>query len=541
MVMVGLVFGASLDIHLTGFKPSPYNTVDTFFGFGGGDGAVAGAGVYYYYSSSSMLPLFVPFLAWLMILAYPTPVPPSRNYAEVAAVVGCASGWVLGSAWCLGGLLLRGAELATPSPAAWSQGSTTAPSEGVLSFLRRTLWDTLGGGDGGGAGAHASAQQHSLFSWFFYDMPPWMELPPNRNLHLHSDCVKHIPCLSPDCLWMVALRTVIGLALLVITQVAAAHFFAQVMPRFTCLGPRKFQVDCMKAVLSGSRIKDVLGDLLRLHELLPNFPHHQQLAAEVPMESSSLDGASGQRTIRGDPPGGMAWLQSALFFLVSPKKMCDTWQGLVEGGQLVEDSGCAVASAVERGQSSGASYGVVNGSIAANGGGSNNGSTNNTHAKRSLTGGSSGKMASSNGGNSYGNYSSGHQASGSKDNGEIGVDAFGSYIGMNGVTDLKSAAVVVSNLLNGNVGVVSAHGMHAQGLNGVNGKNHLQASNGTFSGRVSSWRFTFTRALADLGGGAPVAPADYERAVPVYYLTYLCVGVTASFVVPFTLQCLHLL
>ena len=59
---------------------------------------------------------------------------------------------------------------------------------------------------------------------------------------------------------MVALRTVIGLALLVITQVAAAHFFAQVMPRFTCLGPRKFQINCM-TVLRSSRINDVLGDL----------------------------------------------------------------------------------------------------------------------------------------------------------------------------------------------------------------------------------------------------------------------------------------
>ena len=603
MVMTGLVFGGSLDYHLTGYKPSPYIPAGPFFGLGlDVDGGAIGGGAYYFYSSSSLMPLCVPFLAWLMILAYPTPVPPSRNYAEVAAVLGCASGWVLGSAWCLGGLLLRGRELATTSPAAWLPGSTAAPSEGFLALVGRVVWGRIGGdGDGSGTGAGSEARHHPLSSSFFYHAtPPWMELPPNRNLHLHSDCVKHIPCLSTDCLWMVALRTLIGLALLIITQVAAAHFFAQVMPRFTCLGPRKFQVDCMKAVLRRSRINDVLGDLLRLHELLPKFPHHHQLAAtdvavagaavpRVPMESSTPGAVKGQRDLRSDSSVAAAqWLQSILRVLTSPKKMCDAWQNFVEGGQLVEDNGCTVACAVERGQSSSSSSSRSGGggdgrnggdgfvSFSSSGGGSVGNGTSSSQAKRGGAGASASKAGSSNGGNGHSHHggNNGHKGAGSGYRGlqhgavnglgndangyhhstgsagsisrslmhdEIGVGAFGSYIGMNGVTDLKSAAVVVSNLLNGNVGVVSSHGMNATGLNGVNGKNHLQASNGTFSGRVSSWRFTFTRALADLGGGAPVAAADYERAVPVYYLTYLCVGVTASLGVPFTLQCFHLL
>jgi len=34
---------------------------------------------------------------------------------------------------------------------------------------------------------------------------------------------------------------------------------------------------------------------------------------------------------------------------------------------------------------------------------------------------------------------------------------------------------------------------------------------------------------------------DHERAVPAYYLTYLCVGLNASFVLPFLMQCLRIL
>ena len=59
-------------------------------------------------SHQNFLVLCVPFLAWLMILAYPTPVPPSRNYAEVAAVLGCASGWGGGVNIWDGSMELRG-------------------------------------------------------------------------------------------------------------------------------------------------------------------------------------------------------------------------------------------------------------------------------------------------------------------------------------------------------------------------------------------------------------------------------------------------
>ena len=34
---------------------------------------------------------------------------------------------------------------------------------------------------------------------------------------------------------------------------------------------------------------------------------------------------------------------------------------------------------------------------------------------------------------------------------------------------------------------------------------------------------------------------DHERAVPAYYLTYLCVGLNASFVLPFLMQCVRIL
>ena len=558
VVTLGLVFGASLDYHLTAYKPSSLSFSSGLVGQALSEAHTNGMSVYtfLFYPSNSLLPLCVPFFAWLLLLAYPTPVPPSRNYAEVAAVLGCASGWVLGSSWCLGGLLLRGKDQQRTG-----QTSTGSPSsaDGILSLLCRIFVDAIGGS--GGKYSNESDIQFEperLLSSF-----PFMALPPNLNLHLHSKCVKHLPCLSADCLWMVALRTVIGLALLVITQVAAAHFFAQVMPRFTCLGPRKFQIHCMKAVLRSSRINDVLGDLLRLHEFLPNFPHHYELAADIQAFENLPKKTTGTRTPNMTSEWHEKLVHSVLKFFLSPTNILKTWRSLVEGGELTEDSGRSVASTMEWGKRSNGS-GTHSGSRTPSSnrgnhakrsgsnfspeknGGSGSGSSHNQNSSKSSSNGSTfnGNMRSpesvqviGTGSKIYGQQHTNGTSSGNLPRAlmhdEIGVDAFGSYIGMNGVTDLKSAAVVVSNLLNGNVGVVSSHG--------VNGKNHLQASNGTFSGRVSSWRFTFTRALADLGGGAPVAAADYERSVPVYYLTYLCVGVTASLVVPFILQCCHLL
>ena len=48
----------------------------------------------------SMTPFFQPLVWWLLLLAYPSPIAPSRNFTETAAVAGCAAGWALGGASC---------------------------------------------------------------------------------------------------------------------------------------------------------------------------------------------------------------------------------------------------------------------------------------------------------------------------------------------------------------------------------------------------------------------------------------------------------
>jgi len=48
----------------------------------------------------SMMPFFQPLVWWLLLLAYPSPIAPSRNFTETAAVAGCAAGWALGGASC---------------------------------------------------------------------------------------------------------------------------------------------------------------------------------------------------------------------------------------------------------------------------------------------------------------------------------------------------------------------------------------------------------------------------------------------------------
>ena len=282
---------------------------------------------------------------------------------------------------------------------------------------------------------------------------------------------------GPVPLGLITLRTCLGLAMLLTTRVFALRFFGNITPPIKCFAPRVTRN--LKAVLRWSTVQATLMEQLP-HPLASLLGHHLQKESQ------------GSRDFQG---------------------------GHSSGKQRDKGNGSHIGAGSN-------GLGGSNGLSGINGGSNGNGYNGNDGGPNALA-----------------------YANGSKE-----------ALGANGGANGNGAAG--STLHNGNNGSSLGSGKGASGPKHVNGHSAAAAAASVVSGSGSGKDFKdlkpgqLVKDLEgiDMGGlhlangvtseldlDALLAVGDYERAVPVLFLTYMSLGLTASFVIPVVLQTLLML